>query len=831
MKSFRKHLILLLFIMSCYANIFGQTMHCEGTIIDANTKEGIPFCSVFFNGTSTGTFSDEDGKFTLTADASHDSLSVSSIGYQKYSLGLENKKNSALSIELKPEAHVLGIAIVLAGENPAHRIVKEVIKNKKVNQVKPLNNNHWKEYAKIEVDLEGIKQPSKKKGLLKSFDYAFEHIDTSSEDSPFLPIYFNETIADVYFDEENKLQKTFTASKASGLKNESVILFVNDFQEDYNVYDNWIEIFDKPFAGPFAKGGFHNYEYYLLDSILENSQKYYEIKFKPKRKSENTFKGLCWIDAKTFAIQNIEMKMSDEVNINFVKSVEIKQSYQRYNDIWIPSNQYTRIQLKPMKKIPGMIGRKTSVQYDVKQNTPQQLHALKEADPKALSKDEEFWNKERPEALSIAEKGIYTMVDSIQNIPMYKTISELFKVAFVGKKEIGLIEIGPYFSLTSNNILEGQRFKLGAWTSNKFSKKIKFGGYLAYGLRDEKFKYGGDLKWIIKKEPRRVLGINYKNDNSLNTDNDFEVGEGNMFASFLRRDIPQKLILDKKVQFFLEQYWNGGVFTRLKFKHHDMDPVANLMENGAGFNFAYQESGDFDAVIDTSIVTAELSLDFSYAFKEKFLDTGFNRTSLGSKYPIIGFNYTLGKKGIAGSSYDYHKLSLKVHQQLKVNPFGQLNYAFEAGKVIGNVPFLLSNVHRGNETYFLMGSAFNTMNKYEFVSDEFVSLKLEHHFDGFIFNKIPLIRKLNWRTVASFKALKGRMTKENLKANHLNAFDSNNTKFIGIRSPASVPFMETSIGIENIFKVLRVDALWRLNYLDNPEAMPFLVKLGMDLRF
>jgi len=814
--------------------IFSQTWTFSGHVKDESTSEAIAFCNVFFKGTNIGTFTDENGFFEFSSPELHDSLHVTYVGYQDLAIPTTSANDQAINFLLQPSAVLLETAVVQAGENPAHPIMKMVIANKSKNQLKNLGDYNCKEYCKVEIDLEGLEKLKNNK-LLKSFDYVFEHVDSTSEDNAFLPVYFTETISNISFDAEaKKTGKDYLANKASGLENQSVIQFVNDFQEDYNIYENWIEIFGKPFAGPFADRGFGYYEYYLVDSSLVAGDKFYRIKFKPKRKQECTFTGHCWIHAASSAVQEVTMKMSEDVNINYVKMVNIHQAFKNFKGIWIPEKQQTKIHLKPLNKIPGMIGRKSSHFYDhlvIPANTESMDERSLISSSEKLSMDEDYWLQERPEELSIKEQAIYTMIDSMENIKQYKTFSEVIKIIAAGTMELGPLEVGPYFSLTSNNVLEGQRFKIGAWTSSKFSRKVRLGGFIGYGLKDKRFKYGGDLKWILNKNPRMVIGASYKNDNDLNTDNDFEVGEGNMLASFLRRDIAQKLILDKKTQLYFERFWNSGFYARILFMHYDMDPVGHLMADGSGFNFAYLDNGNVDSVADTTVTTAELKFKVKYTYKEKFLDTGFSRRSMGSKYPSIGIEYAIGTKGIMGSEHDYHKLHLDMSHTARFSPFGEMELLLEAGKTFGRVPFLLSNVHRGNETYFLMSNAFNTMNRYEFVSDQFVSLKLDHHFDGYILNKIPLVRKLNWRTVTSFKAVYGSLSKENAAGNQLNMFDPSNVEFVGVRAPSTAPYMETSIGIENILKIFRVDALWRLNYLDNPETIPFAVKVGVDFRF
>ncbi len=384
----------------------------------------------------------------------------------------------------------------------------------------------------------------------------------------------------------------------------------------------------------------------------------------------------------------------------------------------------------------------------------------------------------------------------------------------------------------SSNPVEGSRVQLGAWTSNKFSTNIRFGGYAAYGFKDKRVKYGGDMQINLSKNPRIILGGAYKNDVTFTTGNSEEIGEGNLFSGFYRRPIIQKLIDTREAKFFYERYWKKGWSNRITFLHQRMDPYGNIAPGGGGFNYAYLPDPESPSNIDTTITTTELIFKTRFAYGEKFVDGEFFRTSLGTKHPVIELQYNAGLKGVMGGEYSYHKITLGYRHFVYTNPLGWLTYKIKAGKIFGNLPFLLSEVHTGNETYFYSNNVFNGMNRFEFASDTYAMLILTHHLDGFIFNKIPLLRKLKWRTVSTFKAVIGSMSKKNKQRNQLNQFPlSGEDTYTGFRSPSTVPYMETGVGIENILKVLRVDAVWRLNYLDNPEATAFSLRGSLEFNF
>ena len=329
-----------------------------------------------------------------------------------------------------------------------------------------------------------------------------------------------------------------------------------------------------------------------------------------------------------------------------------------------------------------------------------------------------------------------------------------------------------------------------------------------------------------------AIGGGYLKDISLNSQSSEDFQSGDLFSGSFRRDIPQKLIDVEESKLFFERYWQNGWSNRMTLLHREMDPYGGILPNGGGFNYAFLDNPNDLARPDTTISTTEFIFKLRYAYKESFLDGRFERISAGTKYPIITLQYALGVNGLLGGDYTYHKLDLSYRHYIYLNPMGWLAYRFKAGKVFGTVPFLLMEVHPGNESFFMSRGIFNTMNRYEFASDTYFRFLLEHHFDGFFLNHVPLLRKLNLRTVATLKGVLGSISKQNRDANQLNAFSLElSDTYTGFRSPNKHPFLEAGIGIENLLKVIRIDALWRLNYLDNPEASHFAIRMGFSFFF
>ena len=828
-------------VLACFATLtIGQSIIITGKVLDDDTGEGVPFCNVYFKGTTTGVSTDIDGSYELSSENFTDTLVVSAIGYDETTRLLNDQAIQVVNFRLKSADFTLDEVVVIAGENPANLIVKNIIEHKEDHQLNNFDAYQCEEYSKIELDLENLNPKMLDNKLFKPFKFIFENVDSTSDEKPFLPAFITETISDIYYvKEEGKVKTIPQAQRISGVNDRTLMDLVGKVSTSHSIYDNWIYIMNKPFVSPFSNQGLAYYEYYILDSTFIQNQWSYKLKFKPKRKQDNTFYGDFWVVDTTFAIQRVNMRMTPDANLNLVSRVIIYEEFEWHNDsYWLPAKQQLIIDFTATPKAPGLIGRKTSSFKNYRIESEDIVSAFQKKSNidyyvGDLEKDNDYWKTARHEALSANETKIYAMVDSIKNVPVYKTYVDVLFTLTTGYKVLGPIEIGPYFSMYNNNIVEGHRFRMGAWTSNSFSKKIRFGGYLAYGLKDETFKYGADVQVNLKKYPRTIIGGAIRNDLDVNSDSSEEIGEGNLFSGFYRRPIVQKLMNIQEGKLFYERYWRKGWSSRLTLLHRHMDPYGGLEQNGDGFNYKFLPNPESLSVIDTTVTSTELIFKTRFAFGEKFLDGAFFRTSLGTKYPIVEFQYTAGMKGVLGSDYGYHKFALGISHYFYLNPIGWTAYQVKFGKIVGTLPFLLLETHPGNETYFYSKHNFNGMNRYEFVSDSYASLFVEHHFDGFILNKVPLIRKLKWRTVATFKSVIGSMTTANQQANQLNQYtpSDNLDNYTGFRSPSKTPYMETGIGIENIFKIIRIDALWRLSYLDNPEVQKFSFRAGLEFYF
>ncbi|HSN50059.1 MAG TPA: DUF5686 family protein, partial [Bacteroidales bacterium] len=345
--------------------------------------------------------------------------------------------------------------------------------------------------------------------------------------------------------------------------------------------------------------------------------------------------------------------------------------------------------------------------------------------------------------------------------------------------------------------------KLGARTGNNFSKKVQIQGFLAYGLKDQTFKYGGDVIWLFSKNPRKGFQIAYKYDveqlgASLHT-----INKDNIFSSLFFRGSNDKLTLVREYKISYEHEWFTGFSNTFSLNHREMFPLGLT-------SFIIHPKGNEVTDSMNNIFTTEARIDFRLSFRERYVSGQFYRYTISSPYPIIQLSYSYGFPRLFNSDFEYHRLGLGIKQWFNFATIGYSKYIIEAGKIWGTLPYSLLKIHEGNQTFFFDEYASSLMNYYEFVSDEYITAYYTHHFEGLLFNKIPGFRKLKWREVAHVRGVYGTLSSRNA------GFSLFPDK---MRSFGKEIYWEAGAGVENIFKVFRVDVIWRLSHLNDPQNL------------
>lgn len=809
MKS--KYLLFLVFGIFIWIQANAQKTEISGKVTEKGTGNPIPYANIVFTGTYIGTMSDINGNFNLTTAKPAATLEISAIGYIKQVFPVKINQNNVFNVELKEEVITLHEIKILPGENPANILFRKVTAHKNEND--PANFSSWQSriYAKTEIDVKNVNGSLRNKKLLSQFNFVFDYIDSLEiVGKSFLPVFFNETVSNYYHDKETgKDREEIIANQASGMTVDMFSQFTGKMYESVNVYDNYIMVSDMGLVSPLNNLGLQFYRYYLLDSTMVDNHMVYEMSFRPKLPQEPTFKGKFWVEDGSFAITKLEMQLSEKANVNFVNNLQYTINFQKKDEHWTPRDESMIVDVdvqknKDSEKI-GLMARKTNVYEDFHfANVTPIIETFKEpitvlAD--AMKKDDQYWKDMRPVELQKREANIYQMVDSIKNVKLYKTAAEYIYMFYYGYRDLGKVELGPYYYMFSRNKVEGTRWRLGARTTYKFDKNLRLNGYGAYGTLDEKWKYGGGFEYYFGMKPLTMISMQYQHDMEMLGKSDNAFMEENIMTTLLSKQLNSKLNMVDKFDLTAKHEWRVGLMNEITIS-------ATKLQTAPFVPFIDQQGQTV-----STIRTGEIKLSTRYAPGEDIVVDNFERNAYANYDPVFMFDITTGMKGFLGGDYNYLKLHAGISDRVPLNPIGFTTYYLQAGKIWGDVPFPLLKIHEGNETYAYDINAFNLMNYQEFISDTYVSLFLEHHFQGFFLNKIPLFRKLKWREVVGVRMLKGSFDEEK----HNSLLLPGEMKGLG-----KTPYAEFSAGLENIFKVIRVDAVWRYNYNDQVKN-----KLGL----
>ena len=815
-----KKLVILIVLLLFYISADAQITRIRGIVKDAETNEPLPFVSVYFQNTQIGTITNTEGEYFIETRNATDSIIASFVGYETLTKKIRKNQFQEIDFSLTMDALWLDEIIILPTENPAHPILRNIIKNKDEHNPDRFESYQYQAYNKIEIGTDNIDERFKNRRLLRDFQFIFDYVDTSAiTGKPFLPFLISENISDFYYRKSPPLEREVVkASRLSGYDNESIAQLAGQMYQRINIYENFLTIFEPGFVSPISDYGLFYYRYYLVDSTYIDDKWCYQISYVPRREQDRTFRGNFWVHDTTFAIKSIQMRTAKNINYNFIGDFVAEYEFDTVNDsIWFIKQEKLFFDFNINPRLHGIFVNKTTIYDNIKLNEEIPPDIVRMRDKIVISdnifiKDEDFWHKARPVALSEHEQDIYDMVDSVQNVPIYRIYEKLAGMFIMFHYEIGYFEIGPYYQLFSFNEIEGNRFRFGGRTSNQFSTNLMIGGYGTYGSLDERFKYGGQVVYIFNNNPRSVISIDGKYDLEQLGKSKFALQDDNIFKSLLSRTPNNSLTMLKELNITGEKEWFQGFTNTLTLSH-------KRIEEGLYIPFQTELNGE--VVNIDEVITTEANLQIRIARDEKFLRGEFERKSLGTIRPALNINLTKGFSNVLNSEYDYFKLGFNLSQKVYTSPIGYFRYIIDAGMIWGDLPFPLLQLHEGNETYIFDRHAFNMMNYFEFVSDRYLSIYVDHHLNGLIFNRIPLIRRLKLREVVSAKALVGSLRDSHKEIMH----------FPGALRGLKHPYYEVSAGIENIFQLFRLDAVWRLNYLDNENIDNFGIRLTMQFTF
>ena len=787
----------------------------------------VSFANILFKGSTLGTITDENGRFYLESSETWSTLIVSFIGYEMIEVPLSKKVNYDLKFILKEQASQLDQVVIVTGKqskknNPAIDLLRKIWEHKRKNGLRQFNQYQYDKYEKVEFDLNTIDSALIKSKLFRGMEFVFDEVDTSRvTGKTYLPIFINEAVSKVYGDNTIRKEKdVLSGNKNSGFSDNQIIIdFVQDLYSDFNVYDNYLKFFDKSFVSPLSRTGINTYNYVLSDSTFIDNKWCYNIIYYPRRKNELTFKGDFWVADTTYAIKEINLQASKSANINWVKDIYIEQEFEVLNDsLFLVKRDYmmSDFAINKKEKSKGLYGKRTTIYnnyvFDKELDKKFYEEEVYNYDKDVYARDDSFWEENRLEVLNKDEKGVYKMLDTLKTVKKFKQIYNLGSILASGYIEFNQLPLdyGPIFSTFGFNEVEGWRLRTGVRTYFGRNDLWRLEGFLAYGFKDDKFKYGISGKWLLDKKNRFIISGGNRRDieqigASLTSSTDvlgrslassavFTVGANDKLTSINLTSIAVELEPWRNVIFRI-----GGNYRTLE----SASPTFSLDYNTP--NGVASETKQY-----------ETTFSVSYFPQRKMTGFGVERLEINDDYAHLFAQISRGDKSVFNGDFDYTKLQMSYIQPWQIGGIGRLTTTIEAGKTFGAVPLGLLSVIPGNQSYFSIYNTFSQLEYYEFVSDTYTSLNFEHNFNGRFLSRIPFLRKFNLREIVGIRGVWGEISYENIALN-----TTSNPNSIPLVAPNDKVYYEYSFGVGNIFKIFRIDFNFRGNYLENPNARKF----------
>lgn len=847
MHFIKKYILSIFVLMVAFAQVAqAQVRTISGKLTDASTGEPLIAASVIQEPTSIGigVYTNEKGEYSMQLSPRATGLTFTYVGYTSQTLSLP--KVNTLNVKLKAETQQLEAAVVKAKrvryrnkDNPAVELIRKVIDNKDNNRIESHNTYSYDKYEKLELALNDLKDSITNSAFFRQFPFFTKYIDTAKNTGALsLPIFFRETISENYFRKSPNASKEIIVGQQQVnfhdfIENTTLNAFLDGLISKSNIYNNNITLLEIDFMSPLSPMSPNFYRFHIVDTVIVSGVSCINLNLYPRNDADYGFRGNLYItNDSLYAVKRVELSLTKNASVNLVRDFSMIQEYEMIDSTWCLNVDDVIIDFSLTDKKSMVLGKRsnTYTSYKFNQRIPDgrflggaKVEPLPGYDMRAA----EYWETARPIPLAKSEQGMYDMVQDMKKDRKFNTVLNVVGIIFSGYINVGKFDIGPVEAMVSFNEVEGFRPRFGGKTNAFLHPKIFGEGFVAYGTKDKKFKYqvGAMYSFDPRKLhpwefPMNLLSISYEN--NIETPGQYlRFGSPDRLLLSFHRGEAQQMVYHRTFRAKYEKEYLNGLAITPSFINRWESPTGTLK---------YIDGNGTDV---NEITTTQVGLNIRYAPSERFYQIQRNRFPLNHTNPVFTLNYTYGMKDLWESDYEFHRLEVGIEKRSWFSSFGYADMSVNAGKIWKPVPFPLLVIHQANQNYAYQDEAYNMMNYMEFVSDQYASVNITYHLNGWLFNRIPLLKKLKWREIVTFKALWGSVSDRNLPQNNPNLFrfPVNDDGIPTMYALDDGPYMEASVGIENIFKVLRLDLVRRINYLNHPNISEWGVRFRMRFVF
>lgn len=819
----------------------------SGVVIDSVSREPVPYAAVYIVGTDGGVLADEKGRFDFSTSRRTGGVSVTSMGYRKKSARVTTGVTNRLVVELVPVGVALDEVTVKPGkekyskkDNPAVRFVERIMHARHANDPRRLPNYNYDKYEKITIALNDFNGTTGDGWQARQFGFLNEFIDTSEvSGKPILNVSVKEKSSAVFNRNDPRSEKEYVMGiRRHGLDDiadqQAVQTFMEDVFREVDIYDNDINILQNRFVSPLSRIGTDFYKYYLTDTVVVEGDSCVELTFVPHSPQSFGFTGRMYVPQNdtTMFVKRVVMRIPASINLNFVDNMLIVQEYERAAD---GSRLKTRDDMTmEFSVIPGMQGlyARRNTTYRNHRFTPPEIdgifdYAQREIiAPGAMERDDTYWAAHRNVAITRNEDRVAEMIGRLRSNKFYYWSEKVIKILVSGYMNTGKDskwDFGPMNTTISFNDIEGVRLRAGGMTTANLNKHLFANGYVAYGFKDRKVKYKGEVEYSFNEKeyhprefPVHSLRVSHLYDVDMLGQHYMFTNNDNVFLSLKRQsDTQMTYHRVSRLEYTLELQNNFSVVAG--FTHERQEATGYMpFVDGYGRRYGHYDEASFDVKL-------------RFAPGEKFFQTKTQRLPVNLDAPVIVLSHTIAPRGFLGSNFMLNKTELSVQKRFWFSAFGYTDIIVKAGKVWSRSPYPNLLIPNANLSYTIQPESFALMNAMEFINDQYLSWDVTYWINGALLNRIPLVNKLKLREVVAFRGLCGGLTdRNNPELNpELFAFPAD----AHVQKMSGRPYMEISAGLDNIFKILRVDYVWRLSYRDNPGINRGGVRIALHFTF
>lgn len=830
----------------------------SGIVKDSITGEPLPFVSVYFDGSTIGAMTDDNGTFTLQNNQGYTKLAATSLGYDTKFIDLKpGKKNDNLELLLKPTAFEISEVVVkpkrekyTRKDNPAVELIKKVIAHKNDNRIEAKPEYQTEVYEKLSLSLDNFNPNLDKNKFLKKFKFIKNYLDTSEfNGKPILTVSVRENLSDFYYRKSPKAEKTIVrAKRMQGIDKTlddggGITSNLEEIFKSINIFDNNIPILLNRFVSPLSSTlATTYYHYYIMDTLDVGGDKCVDLAFVPANSESYGFTGRLYITLDgNYAVKKVLLNTPANINLNWVDKLRIEQEFKQMPDsTWVLDQENTFVNFYVVKGTQQLYAHQLR-NYDNYNFNVQNadsvfgllgaLHVL----PEATVQPDTFWTHNRPIPLKEKEDALKDLLGQLRKVPAFNAIIKTAEILITGyiptanDKKVTKFDFGPMNTTFSANHLEGFRMRVGGMTTANLNPYWFASGYLAYGTNDRKIKYNLKLTHSFTKKEYHE-GENPVNNLSFIQEYDVYTpgqdflftSKDNIFVAWKVGEPVTKMQYIRKSVLQYEKEWLNGLTWKSWIMNQNNEAAGTLQY------IKRDESGNLYHIKD--FTTSEIGTQLRFAPGERAYNGRSGKESvfnLSKDAPVFKLSHQLGIKGVLGGDYNYNHTEISAEKRIWLSSFGHIDAQVKAGKVWDKVPFPLLILPNTNQSITIQPEAFHMMNALEFVTDQYVSFNATYYLKGWILNRIPGIKWLRLREVLSFNMIYGGLTDKNNPTLTPGLFLLPD----GTQPLGSTPYMECSVGLENIFKILRIDYYRRLTYLDHPDIKKGGIRIALRFTF